>query len=774
MLHEEDDADENAGSLASVDELESLTGTDFSINTASGDSEAESTGIPAFAGLDHVRESQGDIASSGITTGPMSGSTSRPIEFDEVDTIGTEHVTVSRTIRHFSETEGAATLKQLGIERSPTHLITTLKETLAKSRLDIDGSFHILYAGNSSAKDDIIGKVASALASPLVGENANQIRLRSSRFSVIPISDFGSRQIPTVELVDSFGVELVVDHCTVAKTTKTKDSADFLHLQLNDSIWISSKYDGNRFCVESNADWRLPHIAILFWAEGDNNDEKKTLRYIRAFLARHEIPCINISEDGTFERQSDEFCSPDPHSIHMCLEVRTNAGHECRILKRFPVELSTFLSLDSRQMNRNLAFLTGHKTERKSLKIVDKKNDDVLAHKSLYHEAIQWLPKFNRHEAIWQQSILSFVLFLISVGSVIYLASFTAGKGSRQLDMPSSSVSPLCVSSMSKIQSSFVQSSTIEPVSVTSLTKTESQVVLAETRALAGPIADLANLLSDPMATSPNKSDKFELHVIGDHHMILKPSYHFGKLRRPPPLLVKATRSGSILPVNFTKLFDGVYALHLNPEDAHGVVDIYVWTESRPVIKESFQLDFGTAWLKVASWRKAASTLSTQLQKDLSLATNSLSTALGQVSTDVMAVYSQASGQASSARKRLRDAQVSSIRKVRPFYSWDTPQISPPVGAMVKDLAIFKEKVSSAICAQATHVYNVAQSVGIAELWQDLHFVHPRDTISEARRHAHILWARHVSQDGQEAVPQQRPAKRCSRRHRNACKEKRR
>jgi hypothetical protein len=774
LLQDEDDLDDNAGSLASVDELESLTGTDFSINTTSGDSDAESAGIPAFAGLDRGHGSQGDIASSSATTAQALDNTSRSIELDEVDMIGTEHVTVSRTIRHFNETEAAAILKQLEIKRSPTHLITTLKETLAKSRLDIDGSFHVLYVGDSSAKDDIISQVGSALAAPLVGANPSQIHLRSSRFSVIPISDFGSRQIPTIELVDSFGVELVVDHCTTARTTKTKDSADLLHLQLNDSVWISSKYDSSRFYVESYADWRLPHVAILFWGEGDNNDAKKTLRYTRAFLARHEIPCINISQNGSFERQNDEFCSPDPHSIHMCLEVRTTAGHENRILKRFPVELSTFLSLDSRQMNRNLAFLTGQKPERKGLNSMNKKNVDNSTQASLYDDAIQWLPNFKRRQAVWQQSIPSFALFLIFVSSVIYLlASTDIGRSPRQLDMPTSSSMPTsCISSTSRDQKSFVQSSTVEPLSISSPIKTESQIVLAETRALAGPIADLASLLSDPMATSLNKSDRFELHVIGDCHMILKPSCHFGKLRRPPPLFVKATRNGSSIPVNFTKLFDGVYALHLNPEDAHSVVDIYVWTESRPVVKESFELDFGTPWLKIASWRRTASMLSTQLQKDLSLATDSLSTALGHVSTDVMAAYSQASVQASSARARLRNIQISDIRNVRPFHSWDIPRHSSPMRAMAKDLVIYKDRMSSAVSTQAARIYNAASSVGLIGLWHDLHFVHARDTISEARRHAQILWARHVSRTAQVVAPRKKTAKGYSHRHQNTCKGK--
>jgi hypothetical protein len=136
-------------------------------------------------------------------------------------------------------------------------------------------------------------------------------------------------------------------------------------------------------------------------------------------------------------------------------------------------------------------------------------------------------------------------------------------------------------------------------------------------------------------SSASGSPDVFEIQVVGDCHVVIKPPRNFVTYKKQPPFNVSARRYEQPLPYELSKLFDGVYALRLDREDAYGLVNITVSAKSKPPINQVTTVDFGTPWLKIASWRRAARQVSSQVTKDLQIAQTSLAEVYGRVSTDV-------------------------------------------------------------------------------------------------------------------------------------------
>src|SRR5947207_4596807 len=73
-------------------------------------------------------------------------------------------------------------------------------------------------------------------------------------------------------------------------------------------------------------------------------------------MLRHHIPSIIISGDLSWTSPSNKL-PVKMESLHICLESKASETQESRILRRVPVDISTFDKIDSKQLNKNLACL---------------------------------------------------------------------------------------------------------------------------------------------------------------------------------------------------------------------------------------------------------------------------------------------------------------------------------------------------------------------------------------------------------------------------------
>ncbi|KAI9894355.1 MAG: hypothetical protein M1814_003111 [Vezdaea aestivalis] len=747
---EEVDTDDNFGSVASIDdhaldELESLNGTEISNGSRFSRDEDEveeaAQAIPSFIGLDAASNS-GMTVTNGVASSPA-------IEFTEQLT-DNNYVAVTHTIRQFSEMEASDILNTQPNSKTSDWLTATLRQTMTRGEVAVDGPFKVLYVGDKAGKHDIVPKIGSALAAPISGLQESKIHYSSSRFSVVPISQFGSKRSPKVELIDSFGIELIVDDCTAAKTVRVRNSSDTLMLQLNNSIWISShpSEHGHGFKIQPDDVWDLPQLAVFYIADDDSTENQKLRHYAKAFLARHHVPSINICESPDYQISSESMVL-NPDSIHVCLQSRHETRPSYKVHTRLPVDLATFLSLDSHQMNRNFAFLTRStvksSTQRDRLMKADKCAEkrlptfaDVGRYLRLPRD-IRVSDKMVRYTSI----MMSLGLILMIVGGVYFKSVYFDKPELQWKTHPASSQGTLSSTSPGGFPISIGAGSRQTGSIKKDGTKPTSSLKASETRALSGPMADIASMILESGSAFVNHSDKFALHVIGDSHMILKPPHRFSQMKKPPKIFVKADRGSTSLQAKLSKLFDGVWTIELEREEAYGFVNISVWTKSKLAVRQNFEIDLGTPWLKLVSWQKAAAKLSTAIREDVRYPNGRLFTAIGEVASDPRTLLAQASSQAKSAGDILRRTSLSPVGHTKALVSVGASQIKKQFKAGQKalkvDLVPYASDLATVITKQATQGYRSATSFPLRDLWQNLHPVRPANVWTEARRHLRLI-----------------------------------
>ena len=562
-------------------------------------------GIPSFGGLDELRM---ESSANTLREEPIPVN---QIEFEEPP-YRSGLVSVMHTLQEYTSEEASKILSALRSETTPDRLLCTLRQTMCQELLCLDEPFRFLYVGAPSAKEEIFNKLGAALALPVVegSSSTTSSDSKSSRFNVVPITSFGMKSSPEVELIESFGVEMSIDICNHAERAKVDGRPDTLSLCLNGNQWIRSIHDDDGFRLEA-PNWKLPHLAVVFCSEEDTLEEKLTRVYTRSFVDRHAVPTLVISQKPLFKLSENH--NLDTRGIHMCLESRSaTSGDHCH--KRLPIDLATFTSLDVRQMNRNLACITGlvKSVEVPQLNGLPCENTSLMRDvEKRPHptnglaSSIHWVRNNKPRGDMMMLAAVGWI-FICVVGGLFVTASmkFLRNTGDNAANTP---VSPLHVTASETI----LPSTTLTTPS--SLLKSSTVVHTKPT--LCGYSEGLArSLLLEPTPLAANDSQEFKVHIIGDN-IILRPPQQYITARKPPPMFVEITRNGEAIDSELSKLFDGVYTVVIPSGDAWGLMKVSVHTKSKPLIKESFELDFGRRWLKLTGWKKMATQQKEELIK---------------------------------------------------------------------------------------------------------------------------------------------------------------
>lgn len=571
-------------------------------------------------------------------------------------------ILVSHVVKTFNDQEISDILSQTRTDWKPVQLVATVRQSMTRKGLSVDEPYKLLYVGDTSAKAAIVSKIAGALNS-----NQEHGKASSQRFNVVPISSFGGGSSPEVELIDSFGPEIIIDECTSAMVGPTISGRDSIHMTLNNSCnRVSSTWNGARFVVGPK--WKQPDVAVLYLSDNDDIGTKQLRRRVRSFIGRHSIPIIVISESPLWGR-ARELITLDRGFLHLCIEGAGSEGDENRVWKRLPVDLATFLKIDVEQLGRNLACLSSTKGGRRSTKEEhpieggDASDDIEKSPLSLFGFSgnLGGIHKYRAPE-IRSLLILGSVLFLamIYATATLSLQKFTQVSSqvgiSRNLPTPS-----IAVVSVVSTSATAAGSTSVRPNAVPSVRTHDS---VPKSISVTHTNTDLASFLLDSHALAPNKSDQFKIHVIGDCHIVLRPPHWFTLLRRAPKLFFKITRKGESLEHQLSTLFDGVYALKLPREHAHGTLNVSVWTKSKPRIDESFLVDFGTPWLKMVGWKRAAQILTEQIQRDWGKAQTSLASVVNHTNTGLRTFMGDAARVANGFRRKAERIGKTSLNQI--------------------------------------------------------------------------------------------------------------
>ena len=121
--------------------------------------------------------------------------------------------------------------------------------------------------------------------------------------------------------------------------------------------------------------------------------------------------------------------------------------------------------------------------------------------------------------------------------------------------------------------------SNFTPISTVTAVSTKLFLQTRQTSVLTVPPAPTASAMPTISAYVPleekypdlrlaemNSTDTFDIHVLGENYIVLRPPQKYLQLKRAPRLIVDVTRDGQPIAAELSKLFDGVYSLKVNDE----------------------------------------------------------------------------------------------------------------------------------------------------------------------------------------------------------------
>lgn len=541
------------------------------------------------------------------------------IAFQETISAETGSISVKHTIRDFTENEAAAIATKLHMGAPPKRLVATVRQTMSRAYLSTQEPLRILYVGHSDAKREIILKVSNAIwaSSKATATGGSSSQHGGGVYNIVPISSFGPS--PELDLMEASQYQIKVEHCTMALGLEMES---FMY-----SITIDKDHQ-KTYITSSNPDgscsisptWTLPHIAIFYCADDEEEDDKQTREAAWQFMKRHGISSVFISESETFA--ADRADSWDDHitgdAVHVCIESRD--PDLPTPLQRFPIDLATFLHIDARQMNRNLAHLAGmaqlvEKTELSTPKstksiLCTRAREAWAAVKS--HDQVRCI--MDRHRR-WLYALLIPVLmalvtpFLSAMVGWPYINNSTPPSHASVTDIlglgsTACLARPATLSSSTTLASTAVSTATSTSTVVVNVTSTKTKTinvsqVLPTTSSLASALS-FAGLLVDNKPSSPPvdaaKKKTCSVALLGPAEVLvmLPPNRRASFFTKEEPVTVDVTRGKETVMIMTSSLDEGIM-VKVPPKEAHGTLNVSVVSLRKPKINETFEVDFGKA-----------------------------------------------------------------------------------------------------------------------------------------------------------------------------------
>ena len=556
-----------------------------------------------------------------------------PDNWPEIETVEVKH-----TIRIFEDAAASEILSRpLPYHQTDSILMATVQQTMTKQCLGLNNPFRVLYIGQPGFRNIILDKIGDVLvSSSSAGSQASSTE--SSRYHVVPTS-FGAGAVPNFAELLPIDVQLVVDECVEVTTQPHLHKPKTLNLVFKNRAPCQSFWDGNGYLVSSSSEWTLPDMAIMFLSGRDDESTMRTQRFARAFLERHGIPAMVISEDPLWNH-TEEIVSLNLNSLHTCLESRNPRTGETAVLGRYPVDLKTFESIAPSQLNRNLASL---------IKLYPKKTPKVNVESSMLAEQLStfgpekyprsWvriLCEERAHDLVplLRLVTLAFIsVIALTIGytavknAALFLAQLVVGSALSHTFSPTAT--PALPATSPSLGDLRLSSLSVRP---------SGQLGLMDNPPSNCFHVGQATALTPGISSSSENPDIFEIQVLGDCHVVIKPPFNFVSYKKQPRFSISVSRYGKVLTHELSRLFEGVYTLRLEREDAYGPINVTVTTQTKPPISQTTAVNFGTPWLKISNWRRATRKISSNLAKEFHAAQTGLTEMYSRLSTDLQVV----------------------------------------------------------------------------------------------------------------------------------------
>jgi hypothetical protein len=645
---------------AGPDDVHSID--DHTSDASSQDAESDKITAEEFPPQRSVVESTTDLQSG--TVGALKGShPPRPLALKGMDSQAEPgFAEVTQVIHSLSHKEAEYLVGCTLNDHEHRQVVLSVCMTVSNDSLKLDRPFRLLYCGDTTARAKILAKIGEVLVAGL-GSGQSCRPLDSSRYNVVPHSKVSDSPLNNPDIVP-IRTQIIVDDCITAAQVEHEQAPDQIFLGFKNGSLYSSRWNGASYEVSPVSEWASPDLAIFFLARGDHSVWMERHQLAHDFVLRHEIPTLCISETTSWE----------PHFTDTRLDMRTphfriglqdmQSSGVSPVVKRLPIDLETFECLDSDQLNKNFAHLGKRSEANAGLNVcrqasAPRQSSRGKSPTKRRTAAAQDSPKPSTLHFWYTDSPLMRTIIPAALGLMLPAIAFVACKLSMALFMYALS-HPGDVSEPSQATTWSFQSPSIPsiPSNAPSVIKTAHEAVTTGNNVVSKSLtimdapSELAELITSKSLHATNKSEKFQVHSIGDCHIIVKMPRGFKVRRKTTSFNVVVARGEQVLDSSVSRLFDGVYTVQVNREDAYGLLNVTIrWYKSSFV--EEHQVDFGAQWLKVAGWKKAAQIASEQVRNDLDTAQLALSAAYDQISEDMLFKAQDVSKKAARQAKKF-------------------------------------------------------------------------------------------------------------------------
>jgi hypothetical protein len=602
------------------------------------------------------------VEDSNLTNKPFMFHSSGSIEFSEPENWPeVQRVQLKHTINILNDEETAVLKKQLPMNLDDSQLAITVQQTMTKQGLDLDKPFRVLYMGNPEFRNIILDKIGDVLVSSST-RSLGSSSTESSRYHVVPTS-FGVGATPNYAELLPIHVQLIVDECigAVSESHRTPSGTD-ITLDFKNRSSCSSVWTGSEHQIHSETEWTIPDLSIFLVSDREDDASMRARHLAQSFMKMHGIPVLIISEEPLWKKPGQHLFPFDHQSLHLCLESRRPLTGEAVVVERYPIDVKTFESIAPSQLNRHLASLSElrpRKQSTSSATLPPKSIEPNLFYDAEKYPSSSLLSACNGRAQ--EFAPLLRVLMLSIVLAISVSLGYTAFRTVATFALQIFGGAAISSSAASVVLATITTTTTIFPSANTGLAslsiKSHSTDLSERFEPLSvSTVGDLSSDISKLLEDRPNKNGGFQFQVVGDCHVIIKQPTAAKNVRFD----VRVTRANVSLPYELEKLFDGVYTLRLNREDAYGLVNVTVSTRSKQPREETLEVDFGTPWLKIENWKRAAHAVSSQIKKGLDSAQTGLSDIYARLSTDVQVWIGDAVKKSHNIRKEVESLHYDS------------------------------------------------------------------------------------------------------------------
>ncbi|TEA19961.1 hypothetical protein C8034_v004237 [Colletotrichum sidae] len=504
----------------------------------------------------------------------------QPIEFEETQSpVYIKQVSVKHVTHTFSNEQSASIARTLNLSESQkTPLTAAVRQTMAHSCLILKEPLRILYNGSEWARQDITQKFYSALKAS-AGQQSDD--------------EYNKEYIP-----NSTPVKLLqVEECTSAKELVYQGEQfpgdTVFSLTVNNSRSFQSAFAPSGSLIEPP--WILPHVTVFFVDEGEDETVRETREAAWGFMQRHSVPCIFVSNKELFQNPTENWSDYiNAHAIHRCVESSGRTFPSVRL----PIDLKSFKEIDDRQMNRNLAYLTG------LYEVAD-----AASHGSdLRAQSTKMLRSLSQYIVDASEGVdfssLAQTLFLgFIVITSLLLGNWCLSSGTS---IPAVSTTP-AHSSVPVVSTSATSGPTstitINLTSTTTIRVPQAKASPANTGVI--PFAEFADFIADKFPES-QKSYVCSAEKFGRNEILVKiPSSTKTSWLSKDSITIDVTRGEESVKTKFSSIDEGIL-IEIPKKMAYGVITVAINTTRKPRVNETFAVDFGkTGWEQCLGYSKS-------------------------------------------------------------------------------------------------------------------------------------------------------------------------